>query len=56
MDYRALLVKYMALVIDHEGITGLSPYGSDVVKLTDDEQAALKALEPEAFDLFNGRA
>lgn len=55
VDYRALLVKYMALIIDYEGTAYLGGQGSDMVKLTDEDLTSLKALEPEAFDLFNGR-
>lgn len=50
MDYRELLMKYIAHVGDCEGITYVHHIGqrSDSVKFTEDEKAELKRLDDES--------
>ena len=47
-DYRALLVRYMAAVIDAEGVDFIASCGGYVVSLTDDEKAQLAPISTEA--------
>lgn len=47
-DWRALLVKYMAHVMDEEGISYVSTYLGSTDPFTPEERAALEAVEAEA--------
>lgn len=56
MDYRDLLVKYMALVIQEEGISYLNhvefPWGINPVKFTEQEMSLLRQIERETGGNF----
>lgn len=52
-DWRGLLVRYMAHILDHEGISYVDSMSHLEEPLSDAEQDALKALEPEAQALYD---
>jgi hypothetical protein len=54
-DWRTLLVRYMAKVIDRESVT-LAESHSPIIDLSADELAALAELEPEARRLADGES
>lgn len=50
-DYRALLVRYMAAVIDAESVSYVGSYQGYEIKLTEDEKRELLIIEKEAFSV-----
>jgi hypothetical protein len=52
MDYRALLIRYMAQVRDTEGKSFINNVGNDGTFLTKDDKAELLKLEIEAHRLL----
>ena len=48
VDYRALMIKYMAHVADMEGTTYVHSLSSGTLKFTREERLTIEALDREA--------
>jgi hypothetical protein len=54
MDYKELLIKYIAHIIDNESIDYMDRYpDGDTAKLTSEERAELEMLANEARARYN---
>lgn len=55
LDWRSLLVRYMAAVCDAEGVSFVDECPGYTVRLTDDEKATLRLIETEAREVRDDR-
>jgi len=56
VDWRKLLVRYMAAVCDTEGVSFVDLHSGHTVKLTDQEKAVLDQIETEAREVRDARS